>query len=75
MTTPEPSDDPLFSVAGRTVLVTGASSGLGAHFAAMLAARGASKLANSSAATQGALRRKEKKRVMGIRKKTDLKEK
>ena len=28
-------------LAGRVILVTGASSGLGAHFAAMLAARGA----------------------------------
>ena len=30
-----------FDVAGRVVLVTGASSGLGRHFAAMLARRGA----------------------------------
>lgn len=33
--------DPLFSVEGLTVLVTGASSGLGAHFSELLAARGA----------------------------------
>lgn len=33
--------DTLFSLAGKTVLVTGASSGLGAHFAAVLAAAGA----------------------------------
>lgn len=32
---------PVFSVAGRTALVTGASSGIGAHFAALLAASGA----------------------------------
>lgn len=31
----------LFSLAGKTALVTGASSGLGAHFAAVLAAAGA----------------------------------
>jgi NAD(P)-dependent dehydrogenase (short-subunit alcohol dehydrogenase family) len=33
--------DPLFSLAGTTVLVTGASSGLGAHFARVLAGAGA----------------------------------
>jgi NAD(P)-dependent dehydrogenase (short-subunit alcohol dehydrogenase family) len=33
--------DPLFDVRGKVVLVTGASSGLGAHFARMLAGRGA----------------------------------
>jgi len=33
--------DSLFSLAGKTVLITGASSGLGAHFAAVLAAAGA----------------------------------
>jgi NAD(P)-dependent dehydrogenase (short-subunit alcohol dehydrogenase family) len=35
------SADPLFDVRGRVALVTGASSGLGEHFATMLAARGA----------------------------------
>ncbi len=35
------SADPAFDVAGRVALVTGASSGLGAHFARLLAARGA----------------------------------
>lgn len=33
--------DTLFSLVGKTALVTGASSGLGAHFAAVLAAAGA----------------------------------
>ena len=36
-----PAPEALFDVRGRVALVTGASSGLGAHFAAMLAARGA----------------------------------
>jgi NAD(P)-dependent dehydrogenase (short-subunit alcohol dehydrogenase family) len=33
--------DPLFDIRGKVALVTGASSGLGEHFASMLAARGA----------------------------------
>ena len=37
--------DPLFDVRGKVVLVTGASSGLGEHFARMLAARGATVVA------------------------------
>ena len=36
-----PAGDALFDVRGRVALVTGASSGLGEHFAEMLAARGA----------------------------------
>lgn len=35
------ASDPLFDVAGKVALVTGASSGLGEHFAQALAARGA----------------------------------
>ncbi|MBK6981187.1 MAG: glucose 1-dehydrogenase [Betaproteobacteria bacterium] len=35
------SSDPLFDVRGKVALVTGASSGLGEHFARVLAARGA----------------------------------
>ncbi|HEX6348532.1 MAG TPA: SDR family oxidoreductase [Candidatus Dormibacteraeota bacterium] len=34
------STDPLFDLAGRVAIVTGASSGLGAHFARMLHSRG-----------------------------------
>jgi NAD(P)-dependent dehydrogenase (short-subunit alcohol dehydrogenase family) len=37
--------DPLFDVTGKVAWVTGASSGLGAHFAHMLAARGATVVA------------------------------
>src|SRR5512140_752369 len=35
------SPDPLFDVSGRVAFVTGASSGLGEHFARTLASRGA----------------------------------
>ena len=38
---PDPAHDPRRSLAGRVALVTGASGGLGAHFARLLAARGA----------------------------------
>jgi NAD(P)-dependent dehydrogenase (short-subunit alcohol dehydrogenase family) len=38
-------NEDLFAVAGKVALVTGASSGLGEHFARMLAARGATVLA------------------------------
>src|SRR6478672_5485391 len=39
--------DTLFDVRGRVALVTGASSGLGEHFAHMLAARGARVIASA----------------------------
>lgn len=41
------SADSRFSLAGKTALVTGASSGLGAHFARVLAAAGASVVATA----------------------------
>ncbi len=41
MTTSRQATDPLFALEGRTILVTGASSGLGAHFSSVLGARGA----------------------------------
>lgn len=40
-----PAADPLFGVAGQVALVTGASSGLGRHFALTLASRGATVIA------------------------------
>ena len=39
------ASEPLFDVSGKVALVTGASSGLGEHFARMLAARGATVVA------------------------------
>jgi NAD(P)-dependent dehydrogenase (short-subunit alcohol dehydrogenase family) len=41
MTTPMAADDGLFDLSGEVALVTGASSGLGRHFATVLARRGA----------------------------------
>ena len=40
-------DDPLFDVRGKVALVTGASSGLGEHFARTLASRGATVIASA----------------------------
>lgn len=46
--------DPLFDITGKTILVTGASSGIGLHLAGALASRGARVIAASRSATRSA---------------------
>lgn len=50
--TPEIPTDPLFSISGKTILVTGASSGIGLHLLRTLASRGATVVAASRSSSR-----------------------